>query len=481
MYKIELINNGVVEVIHHAHTNANKVLSCEISESVNTVSICTISIPATTNTNINLFKSMIRVSDLEKNIDVFLGRVIKSTESMETDGTFSKTIECESMLGILNDTYVREYIKDATPSSALSYYISKAVKYSGYKFKAGIVEDYADTANIEVNYETVLSSILNLAEITSRKIQVRIEGKNIYIDLLKNLSSKKVQTIQMGVNMLSITKELDTSDFANRIIPLASDEEGNKLTIKKVNDNKDFIQDDEMVSEYGVIEMVVEDTGTIKDAKTLLKWAKSQLSYYKAIKLVLDCSAVDLSYLSGYDMDRVEIDDQIQIINNPLGVNVVVRVIEKTWNIYEPFNPQLSLSSRKYTATDQILDIRNRQRIKNKVSVLSTQYVSFEDNITKSKALIKEFSVSGTYIDAYIDLKTYQYRYYTETGESYTTHPKDMNIYINSKLVCSFVDADDISEIVNVADYIQSGLNTLKITTSRNGRVGGTINIKARG
>lgn len=481
MYKIELINNGIEEIIHYPHASAPSVLACDIDEAINSVNQMTVSIPMTTNANIHLFKSMLRLTDLSNNNIVFLGRVLTTSETMASDGSFSKDVVCEEMLGVLNDSYVRQYIKDATPITALTYYLSKAVTYNGYTFKAGVVEDSTDSISIEMNYETVLSCVLNLADVTNRKIKTRIVGKTIYVDLVKNLSSKPVQTVSMGVNMLSITKELDTTDFATRVIPIATDEEGNQLNIKKVNNNKDYIQDDSMVNEYGVIEMVVEDTGTIKDAKTLLKWGKSQLSYYKAIKLILDCSAVDLSFMTGVDFKRIELDDQIQVVNNPLGVNVVVRVVDKSWSIFTAYNPKISLSSRRYTATDQILDIRNRQRIKNKVTTLSTQYVNFEDNITKTKPLQKQFSLSGTFVDAYIDLRTAQYRFYTENGESYTTYPKDLKIYLNNDLLASFENAENIDDIVNIADYVTTGLNTLKITTSQNGRVSGTINIKARG
>lgn len=481
MYKIELINGDVVDILHHPHKNFNKVIDATIDECINTVSQSSILIPATTKADINLFKTIVKITDMEKRKDVFLGRVIKVSEEMSNDGTFTKRIDCESLLGVLNDTYIREYIKETTASSLLSHYLSKAIVYNDYIFKAGTVEDVEDKVKIEINYETVLSSLLNLADIINRKVNVRIEDKTIYIDLLKNLSNKQTQRVQMGVNMMSIVKELDASDFATRIIPLASDEEGNKLTIKKVNGNKDYIQDDELVSQYGVIEMVCEDTGTIKDAKTLLSWAKSQLSFYKSIKLVLDCSAIDLSYLSGKNLERIELDDAILITNNVLNINVVVRVVSKSYSIYEAYNPQLSLSSRRYTATDTILDIRNRQRIRNKVSTLNTQTVNFEDNITTTKALLTQFNISSTdYIDAYLNIETLKYRYYTENGESYTTYPDNLKIYINDALIHSIDDCEEIIETVNLTDYLKEGLNILKITSERNGRLRGGINIKTR-
>ena len=482
MYKIELINEGVVDIIHHSHPNANKVISCDIDEAINTVSELNCVIPVSTNTTINLFKTMIVLTDLKTNEDVFTGRIISSKEAMSSDGSFTKEIKAESMLGILNDRYVREYIKTATVKSALTTFLSNAGTWNGYSFRAGNVEDYEEEITFEVNYETVLSAVLNLAEASSRQISLRMVNKVIYIDFVKNISTAPIQTIQMGINMLSITKDLDATEFATRVIPIATDEEGNKLTIKKVNNNKDYIDDSEMIDKYGVIEMVVEDTGTIKDAKTLLKWSKSQLNYYKSIKLVLECSAIDLSFLSGNTIhNRFNLGDQLQIINNTLGINAVVRVVEKSWSIYDAYNPQLSLSSRKFTATDQIIDIRNRQRIKNRASVLNTQYIAFEDNITSSKPLESKFNLSGSYLDAYIEITTDRYRFYNEAGESYTTYPKAVKIYINNNLVGNINDAELPENVsFNISDYLTSGTNILRITTSRNGRVKGTINIKSR-
>lgn len=483
MYKITIINNGVEEIIQHPHSSAPSVISCDIDEAINSVNQMTISLDVRNKTKINLFKTMIKLVDITNNETVFFGRVIKQSQAMSESGSFVDDIQCESILGVLNDSYIRTYIQKKTAKEILTYYLSKAVKYNGFTFKAGDIEDYTDTVSIEINYETVLSSVLNLADVINRKIKTRIDGNTIYIDLVKSLSTEtNTQTIKMGVNMLSITKELDVSDFATRVIPLATGENSTKITIKSVNNNLDYIQDDEMVADYGIIEKVVEDTGTIKDAKTLLNWGKGQLSQHKSIKLVLDCSAVDLSYLSDTNITakRINLDDKIQIINNPLGVNVIVRVLEKKWSIFEAYNPQISLSSRQFTATDEILDIKNRQRIQNKISVLSTQYIDFEDNITKTKPITKEFKLSGDFENAYINLSTMKYRYYTENGETTTTYPQTVKVYINNTLVKTIADGEDIEDIVNIDSYIKQGINTMKITTERNGRIGGQINIVSR-
>lgn len=483
MYKITLINNGVEEIIHHPHSSAPSVISCDVEEAINTVDQLTASLDVRNKVQINLFKTMIKLTDLTDNKIAFFGRIIKHSQAMGSNGNFVSDIQCESILGVLNDSYIRAYAQKKTLSETLTYYLSKAVKYNGYTFKAGIIEDYTDTVSIEINYETVLSAVLNLADVVNRKIKTRVEGNTIYIDFVKSLSTEtNTQTIKMGVNMLSITKELDVSDFATRVIPLATGDNSKKITIKSVNNNLDYIQDDEMVADYGVIEKVVEDTGTIKDAKTLLNWGKGQLSQHKSIKLVLDCSAVDLSYLSDVNITakRINLDDKIQIVNNVLGVNVFVRVLEKKWSIFNAYNPQISLSSRQFTATDEILDIKNRQRIRNKISVLSTQYVDFEDNITKTKPIIKEFNLSGDFENAYVNISTTKYRYYTESGETYTTYPLGVGVYVNNTLVKTIADGEDIEDIVNIDSYLKQGINIIKITSQRNGRIKGQINIVSR-
>ena len=139
MYKIELINGDVVDILHHPHQHFNKVIDCTIDECINTVSQSSILIPATTKADINLFKTMVKITDIEKRKDVFFGRVIKMSEEMQNDGAFTKRIDCEDLLGVLNDTYIREYVKEATASSLLSYYLSNAIVYNDYTFRAGTV------------------------------------------------------------------------------------------------------------------------------------------------------------------------------------------------------------------------------------------------------------------------------------------------------------------------------------------------------
>ena len=72
------------------------------------------------------------------------------------------------------------------------------------------------------------------------------------------------------------------------------------------------------------------------------------------------------------------------------------------------------------------------------------------------------------------------HRYYTENGESYTTYPDNLKIYINDALIHSIDDCEEIIETVNLTDYLKEGLNILKITSERNGRLRGGINIKTR-
>lgn len=479
MFKVELINGDTREIIHYPKENAPCVLSCEINEEINTVGELTASLPSVNSYNINLFKTLIVVTKIDTNEVYFKGRIINSVEAMSDSGEFTREITAESMLGVLNDTYIRTYIKDAKPKAVLTYFLNQASSSTGYVFKAGNVEDYDEVISFEINYETVLSAVLNLAEIIGRQIQTREVGTTIYIDLVKNIGSNTAKTVQMGVNMLNVTKELDTTDFSNRIIPIAND--GEKLiTIKSVNDNKDYIQDDSLVKQYGVIERVVEDTGTIKDAKTLLKWGKQQLNQYKNIKLILECSAIDLSYLSGTDLTDIKLGDAIHLINNPLGINVVIRVIAKSYNIFTAYNPQLSLSSRKFSATDSIIDLRNRQRIKNKASILNQQSISIEDNITSSKPITEQISISGSYLDANVYVNTDRYRYYTSDGVSYTTYPQNLKLYINNTLVKTYSEEEVIEDVINISEHIKSGLNTIKFTSSNNGRVKAKVEITTR-
>ena len=482
MFKIELIRDNNRELIHYPAEDAPFIYNADLSESINTVSILEAVLPLHLKNSISAYKTFIQVSNATTNSNLFTGRIISQVENMDGSGAFSLKIVAEELLGLLNDGNTRNYIKKAKPKTILSDILNYYNKKQGnkYTFKAGIVEDYEDDVSVEFPYESCLSSVLNLVDITVREVKTRLEGNVVFVDLVKKIGKDKRIPLQLGVNMMEITKEIDISDFANRIVPIAQSEAGGILTIKGLKNDNDYVEDNSSIEEYGVIEKIVQEHGNIKDKNTLYKWGTARLNEYKVIKLIMECSAVDLSYIAGSEVETMNLGDTIHIINPPLNLNIIVRVLEKTTNLFEPYNPKLVISSRRITGTDYIIDTRNKQRIQSKLSILQSHSVDFEDNIAKDAPIIKTITTNSESTSSFINLTTEQYRYFTESGVSLGSYPNKIKIYNNNTLIHTLEAKNESVEFSNLEFNAVKGKNTIKITSENNGRLRGSVEVVAR-
>ena len=79
------------------------------------------------------------------------------------------------------------------------------------------------------------------------------------INWVAELSYRNKQLIEFGSNLMDFSRTMANTDLATRIIPYGAKNEstGERLTIKSVNNELDFIQDDEAVALRGVITKAV--------------------------------------------------------------------------------------------------------------------------------------------------------------------------------------------------------------------------------
>ena len=481
MYKISIFNNGIEQIVYYPLENAPLVLKAEVDEQINTVPQFTMGMPINVTDNINLYTTIVQVTNLKTSAITFLGRVIKKTDTMDTNGMFTREILSEGLLGILNDAYIRIYSPvQQTPTAILNNILAiMNTAQSTYNFQVGTV-NFSNLVTLDFKYETCLSALFKLINILGAEVQTRKVNNIIYIDLLTQIGQNNGVAIALGSNMISITKELDTTGIATRVIPIATGDGNNILNISSINSGKDYLEDTTAESTYGIIEQTVENMD-IKDVSTLKVWGQQQLNILKQIKIILCCSMADLSLLTGSTVPSLNLGDTVSLQNNVMNINQNLRVIQKQTNLFEPWNPTIQLSSQSYSLTDKIIDIARQQKILSKVTTgsITSSSVKFGDNITSTAPINSIVYIDGTIKQSTITINIDKYTYYTSDGVYYGTYPTNLIVTVNGTQVGTITGGNVGSTTIDITANVIAGNNTINITSTANGKVDAEVTMKS--
>lgn len=359
MYLVTIINDNVETVINEVSTNTNNRVSGIIKQAINTINSFTFTIlPNNIGYNlINPLSTLVKVLNTKTNKYEFIGRVLSPTHNMNSNGLVSKSYICESELAYLLDTYQSyEEIHNITVKGYLERLIRvhNANTDSNKQFTVGNVNviDNNDSLYRYVAYDTTKKNIDDdLIDKLGGELQIRYENDIRYLDYLTEIGKVCSTEIRLAKNLQDIEQNIDVSGYCNRLVVLGAklkttDDDGNeseldeRLTIEDVNDGVRYIDDEESIRKFGVIQgQVIFDDVT--DAKNLFSKGKKYLLNQR-ILISNKVTALDLS-LIGIDIDSFEVGNYYPLIHEILNINDTVRIVEKTISIDNPHTSTITL------------------------------------------------------------------------------------------------------------------------------------------
>ena len=235
-------------------------ISCELE--VNKTGTLKFTIPPTHPKKDDL-KKMYSVLSLYQDDDwLYSGRVL----SDEIDFYGSRTIECEGELSYLldsiqryheyHDISVQDYFSDLIANHNLDVESRK-------EFTVGqvTVVDNNDSLYRYSTYENTWKTIEDrLISRLGGYIRIRHENGQRLIDYIESYNHTNDQVIRFGENVLDLIQEVNCDSLATVIVPLGKrdEETDERLTIKSVNEGKDYIEDPDAIAKYGRIVKTVE-------------------------------------------------------------------------------------------------------------------------------------------------------------------------------------------------------------------------------
>ena len=359
MYLVTIENNGVETVINEVSTNSNNRISGTIKQGINTINSFTFTI-LPNNEGYNLIqplKTLVKVLNTKTNKYEFRGRVLSPNHSMSSSGLISKTYICESELGYLLDTYQSyEEVHNITVRGYLEKLIHAHNENTddSKKFVVGNVNvvDNNDSLYRYIAYDTTKKNIDDdLIDNLGGELQIRYEGNTRYLDYLTEIGKVCTTEIRLAKNLKDIEQNTDFNGYCNRLIPLGAklkttNSEGNevdteqRLTIESVNNGLKYIDDEESINKFGVIQgQVIYDDVT--DVNNLLSKGQKHLLNQRLL-VSNKVNALDLS-LIGIDIDSFEVGNYYPLIHEILNINDTVRVVEKSISIENPHANTITL------------------------------------------------------------------------------------------------------------------------------------------
>ena len=331
----------------------------ELSQTKNKAGSITFTIPAAhTYAQNPIIPGITRIVVKEDEEIVFKGRITKNNPNFWDDS------ECtaEGDLAYLNDTVVRPYEYAGSPREYFVFLIEQhnAQVEKERQFAVGRVtvadpNDYIvrSSAQYPSTWEELETKLLDSM---GGFLVERWEDGVTYLDYLAEIRENNEQVAKYGENIVDIDriKEID-SGFATAVIPLGKKQESEDgkeaqyLTIKSINNGKDYVQNDDAVSKYGLILKTVEHED-VTLPENLLRKGKEDLT--EAIKSAesITVTAADLSG-TGVKVESFRFMKNVRCVSKRHGLDFRSPVVSLARNLLDRSDYKITVGDTQKSYT----------------------------------------------------------------------------------------------------------------------------------
>lgn len=349
--------------------------------------------------NIRPLVTLVKITDVRSGKLLFDGRVLKPTQTMSADGHFSIKYIAESKLAYLQDSTTRhgEYNNMTVQDFLIEIVAQHNRQVEPHKqFEVGNVTVTTSTDNIYrfLGYEKTWEALQDkLISRLGGHIRLR-EGK--YIDYLESVGELRSTPIRLRKNLKDMQKEIDPTEIITRLVPLGArieTEEGSsgisepRITIESVNNGRDYIDDHDLIEEFGIIEgnMIWDDVNT---PSTVLLRGNQFFQAQRAARVSYDVTAPNLNLIDT-TFEEFEVDDYYPIENPVFAIDEPIQVIGMDVDINNPQVNKLTIGDKHRTlseyqaqANKQMLTV---ERLEERIDRLGTQNVQINQELENAR------------------------------------------------------------------------------------------------
>lgn len=217
-------------------------------------------------------------------------------------------------------------------------------------------------------------------------------------------------------NILSSTNGADSAQICTRLYLLGAGEGVNQVTVSSINGGLPYIQNDDAIAQYGVIERIFVDS-SFDEPASLLERGRALLAGYSSPQYSRSFSAIDLYPLTNDVLDKAIVGNVVKLED---GTKTYITQVQ--YNRDVPGDMDLTLSTSPADIADSIADLADRQRIESVYSQGATQIYaqSVQANATYDHGAALNFYIPKDmkYINfVNVKIKMSAFRSYTSVTE----------------------------------------------------------------
>lgn len=369
--------------------------------------------------SIKKLKSIVTVYEGET--EIFRGRVLHD----EKDFYNRKNVYCEGELAFLLDSPIRPYTFKGDIPDLFKKFINahNSAVESEKQFEIGDVtvvdsNNYINRSNTD--YSNTWQEINDkLIKLSGGYLRSRINNGTRYIDYIADYNHINNQVIQFGENMLDISEYITAENVFTCLIPVGAD----GLTIKSVNNNRDYIQDDSAVALFGKI-WKTHKWDDVTVPSNLLNKAKTYLNEGIEMAVSLTISAVDL-HLINIDTESIKLGDKIRVLSLPHKIDKYFLCSKIVLDLVKPDNTSYTLGVNFSTMTDKQTEVQET------VSIAASAAVSAQVSASQASSSASEATSAVSQIIVELPTEYVKTVTFTKYQESVTDTLLDIEEKIN--------------------------------------------------
>lgn len=135
-----------------------------------------------------------------------------------------------------------------------------------------------------------------------------------------------------------IKRVIDTQSLITRLYAYGKD----GMTFASINGGKEYVEDTTYTNEIRVSTL---DCSNFTNPYQMLEYAEMRLADYAAPRISYVLNAMDLSVLTGYEHESWKLGDIVTVRDDELNISVKTRIVRREYNLLEPWNTVLELST----------------------------------------------------------------------------------------------------------------------------------------
>ena len=350
------------QIFYHPNLSKLAITQAVVSEDAENIDSFTLSAPFN-HPYIDSIKPMASVIQCKKDDEVvFEGRALDDGSDFYNTHTWT----CESALAYLKDTLQPPFSYKGGLRGLLEYFVSvhNSSVEERKKFVIGNVtvtddNDYVSYSNSDysVTLDAIKSKLINTY---GGYLAVRYEEDGNYLDYLSDFKTKSMPTVEYGKNITDVKIKRDDTEKATALIPLGAkktvtDEEGTesetseRVDITSVNDEKNYICDEDAVREIGWI-WKTEIWEDVTLPGNLLRKGRTRL-----MELVQGITSMELTIIdesdTGADIGDIHAGMYVECISKPHGINGTYLCINRTRDYLKPSGNTITIGASGITLT----------------------------------------------------------------------------------------------------------------------------------